>query len=62
MPGPDYVTRPELSAVVRELRLTIVVSALAANAVVTYASPLVAGALAVVVAFGWKVLPFLLHR
>jgi len=60
--APEHITRPEFQAVVRELRLTIVVSALAANAIVDYASPIIAGGVAAVVAIGWKVLPFLLHR
>ena len=58
----EHITRPEFQAVVRELRLTIVVSALAANAIVDYASPIIAGGVAAVVAVGWKVLPFLFQR
>ena len=60
--NPDHVTRPELAATVRELRLTIIVSALGANALVTYVSPLAAGALAAGIAITWKALPFLLHH
>jgi len=62
MENGSNVSRAELAAVVRELRLTIVVSTFAAQAVISVFSPAIAAAAAGAVAFAWKGLPFLLHR
>lgn len=42
----NHVTRAELEAMRRELRLTIIVAIFGAEAVVSYASPVAAGAVA----------------
>ena len=61
MENGTHVSRAELGAVVRELRLTIIVSTFAAQAVISVFSPAAAGVAAGLAAFAWKGIPFLAH-